>query len=73
MSKNPFTTLARLLLLVSPIAGCTTADYRDSADTETYAAIADKAELVPGVSPGVSIDQIEGVSLEGVPVNAEVF
>ena len=55
------------------LAACSGTAYRDSADSETYAAIADKTGLVPGMTEKVVVDEEQIVSLEGLPVNSRRF
>lgn len=61
-------TAAGLLL-----AACSGTAYRNSADSETYAAIAGKADLVPGMTEEVAVDEQRAVDLEGMPVNSLSF
>ena len=62
-----------LLTLSSILLSCTNNAYRRSADEETYAAIAGKSALVPGVSGQIGIDEQVAVDLSPYPVNNEVF
>lgn len=64
-----FALLAAGLLL----AGCSGNAYRNSADSETYAAIAGKAELVPGMTGEVAVDEERVVDLGALPVNSLSF
>ncbi|MEX2469154.1 MAG: TolC family protein [Pseudohongiellaceae bacterium] len=59
-----------LLLL---LGACSTTDYRESADRETYAAIAGKAGQVPGMTESVDIDNETAVNLSVFPVNNASF
>lgn len=64
-----------LITLIFPlfILACGNADYRRSADRETYAAIADKSDQVPGMSAQVGIDSQTAVDLSDYPVNEESY
>ncbi len=55
------------------LTGCTNSAYERSADEETYAAIADKSELVPGMSEAVNINQQMQVDLDGFALNEASF
>ena len=55
------------------LAACTTASYQRSADEESYQAITEKADLVPGVSNQVAIDEDKLVDLSGFAVNSDSF
>ena len=57
----------------SLLAACSGTAYRNSADSETYAAIAGKADLVPGMTEEVAVDEQRAVDLEGMPVNSLSF
>jgi len=62
--------------LVGILCSCSNGYYRDSADRETYAAIASKTELVPGMSDQIGIDDsavVESVNLDGFEVNNSSF
>ena len=53
--------------------GCSNSAYRNSADEETYEAIADKAPLVAGMSDQVLIDEEKQVDLTAFQVNNQVY
>lgn len=55
------------------LAACSGNAYRNSADGETYAAIAGKADLVPGMTEEVVVDEQRVVDLDGLPVNSLSF
>jgi|TARA_B100000959_G_scaffold99100_1_gene104791 outer membrane protein TolC len=55
------------------MAACTNASYRRSADDESYQAIADKSELVPGMNSGVVVDEEQIVDLSAYQTNSESF
>ena len=59
-----------LLLL---LGACSATDYRESADRETYAAIAGKTDQVPGMTQTVDIDSAVAVDLSGYAVNSASF
>ena len=45
-----------LLTAAILVAGCSTTQYRESADKEAYAAIAEKSPAVPNMAPAFTID-----------------
>ncbi len=49
------------------LCGCTTNQYRRSADHEVYRAIAQKAPLVTNMEPHFTIEQTNTLRLEGLP------
>lgn len=55
------------------LAACTAGAYKRSADDESYSAITGKAELVPGMSSQVGIDDYFQPDLTGFPVNSDSF
>ena len=55
------------------LAACSGNAYRNSADSETYAAIAGKSDLVPGMTEEVEVDEQRVVDLEAFPVNSLSF
>lgn len=61
------------IVLILTLSACTNNAYRRSADAEGYAAITDKAPLVPGMSAQIGIDEMTEVDLSGLPVNNEYF
>ncbi len=64
------------ILLVVAVTGCTAGHYRQSADNETYTAIAGKTEQVPGTTLEVDIDpaaSVESVDLAGYARNQQLF
>lgn len=62
------------LLVGVGLLGCSTGHHRQSADTETYALIAEKYPLVPGVTEQVSIDfGSEPADLSGFAANTATF
>ena len=68
--------LRKLLILqifMCALAACTVASYQRSADEESYQAIAEKADLVPGVSNQVVVDEDKLVDLSGFAVNSDSF
>jgi outer membrane protein TolC len=52
--------------------GCSTSQYRRSADKESYGAIAAKSPGVKNMDPNFTIEQTNSLSLEGVPTVTEV-
>ncbi|MCB1672492.1 MAG: TolC family protein [Gammaproteobacteria bacterium] len=64
------------MLLVVVMAACTSGHYRQSADNETYTAIADKTALVPGMTREVDLDPaatVESVDLSAFAQNQQIF
>lgn len=55
------------------LAACSGNAYRNSADSETYAAIAGKTDLVPGMTEEIAVDEQLVANLDGLPVNALRF
>ena len=55
------------------LAACTAGSYKRSADEESYQAIAEKADLVPGVSNQVVIDEEKLVDLSRLTINSDSF
>ena len=64
-----------LLIIAFPVflLGCSSAHYKDSADSESYAAIAEKTPLVPGMSSEVVIDEEKIIDLSPYPQNSDSF
>ena len=62
-----------LALIGGGLIGCSNGAYRDSADEETYGAIADKAPLVAGMSDQVLINEERQVDLSSFQVNNQSF
>jgi outer membrane protein TolC len=62
-----------VLLFGSALLGCTNNYYRQDADQESYEAIADKTDLVPGMSANIGIDEERIVDLSGFPTNEDSF
>src|SRR5688572_25458861 len=60
------------LLLMITLAGCTTNYYRKSADKETYHTIAAQSPLVNNMDPNFTIEETNGVPLDGYPVATNV-
>ena len=61
------------LMLAAPLLAACAGVARNSADGETYAAIAGKADLVPGMTDQISVDEERFVSLDGLPINPLSF
>ena len=55
------------------LAACTAGSYKRSADEESYQVIAEKADLVPGVSNQVVIDEEKLVDLSRLIINSDSF
>jgi outer membrane protein TolC len=67
---------AKLLFLCAFSAlllACTNAAYKQSADTESYAAIDQKTPMVPGMTEQVVIDEPVVVDLSPYPVNNQLY
>lgn len=62
-----------LALSTGVLMGCTNSAYKRSADQESYAVIADKSELVPGMSNQVTIDEEREIDLSQFPDNNGSF
>ena len=62
-----------LALIGASLIGCGNSAYRNSADEETYGAIADKAPLVAGMSDQVLIDEEKQVDLTSFQVNNQIY
>ena len=60
-----------VLLFGSALLGCTNNYYRQDADQESYEAIAEKTDLVPGMSANIGIDEERIVDLSGFPTNED--
>lgn len=65
--------LVSLILPLSLLVACTSADYKNSADRESYGLIADKSDQVAGMTDAVVIDQMPQVDLRAYPVNNDAF
>ena len=61
------------LVLAAPLLAACAGVARNSADGETYAAIAGKADLVPGMTDQIMVDEERFVSLDGLPINPLSF
>lgn len=55
------------------LTACTAGSYKRSADEESYQVIAEKADLVPGVSNQVVIDEEKLVDLSRLTINSDSF
>lgn len=64
---------AAAALLAALLAGCSAQAHREGADRRSYAAIAGKAPLVPGMTGDVRVDGAGAPELGALPVNREVF
>ena len=76
MSNKVMLKLRKLLILQSfmcALAACSAASYQRSADEESYQAITEKADLVPGVSNQVVVDEDKLVDLSGFAINSDSF
>ncbi|MEQ8409597.1 MAG: TolC family protein [Gammaproteobacteria bacterium] len=66
-------TSFNLLLAVLALVGCSASENRDNADRETYAAISDKATLVPGMSEAINIDSQVEIDLSEFAVSEDSY
>ena len=58
-----------LLCITTVILGCSAPSFKRSADEESYGAISQKANLVPGMTSQVVLDEISELNLEGFELN----
>ncbi len=70
--KNTFKSLF-LCAFAALLLACSSAHFKQSADTETYATIDQKTELVPGMTSQVVIDEEKEINLGPYPVNNQRF
>ena len=70
---KPASKIFALLTAGTLLAACSGTAYRNSADNETYTAIAGKSDLVPGMTEEVEVDEQRVVDLAGFPVNSLSF
>ena len=68
-----FHKILLIALSGSVLMACTNSAYKRSADQESYAVIADKSELVPGMSSQVAIDVQQEIDLSQFPINNSSF
>ena len=76
MPAKPMKSIAKIIVVLlsgSALLGCTANSYRQDADQETYEAIADKTNLVPGMTERIAIDEEKTVDLSGFPTNEESY
>jgi len=62
-----------LFSITSVMLGCSAASYKGSADEESYGAISEKSDLVPGMTTAVIVDEMQEFDLAGFEVNNESF
>lgn len=62
-----------LCAFAAVLVACSSASYKQSADTESYAAIDEKTDLVPGMTSEVVIDEPVEVDLSPYPVNNQSY
>ena len=62
-----------LLSIISVMLGCSAASYKGSADDESYEAITEKSDLVPGMTREVIIDEVQEFDLAGFELNNASF
>ena len=55
------------------LAACSSNSYKESADNESYQAIAGKSELVPGMSQQVLVDEEKVVDLDAFAINEDSY
>lgn len=73
MTRPLLKPLVSLTLPLTVLVACTSADYKNSADRESYGLISDKSDQVAGMTGEVIIDQMPDVDLSTYPVNNEAF
>ena len=57
------------LLAGGALVSCTANSYRQDVDKETYEAIADKTNLVPGMTQRIGINEEKDADLSSLPTN----
>ena len=62
-----------LLGITSLMFGCSVSKQKTSADDESYYAIADKSDMVPGMTSQVVVDEVREINLDSFEVNNESF
>ena len=62
-----------VLLAGGALVSCTANSYREGADQETYEAIADKTNLVPGMTQRIGINEEKDADLSSLPTNEDSF
>lgn len=72
-SMKSIEKISLVLLCSGTLLGCTANSYRQDADQETYEAIADKTDLVPGMTEEIRIDRDLSADLNGFEQNQESF
>ena len=55
------------------LAACSSNSYKESADNESYQAIAGKSELGPGMSQQVLVDEEKVVDLDAFAINEDSY
>jgi len=65
--------LSVVLLSGSALVSCTANSYRIGADQETYEAIADKTNLVPGMTQRIEIDEEKSIDLSSLSTNEDSY
>jgi outer membrane protein TolC len=76
MLAKPLKLIAKLsivLLCGGALVSCTANSYRKDADQETYEAIEDKTNLVPGMTQRIGIDEAKDVDLSSLPTNEDSY
>ena len=62
-----------MLLVGGTLVSCTANSYRQGADQETYEAIADKTNLVPGMTQRIGINEEKDADLSNLPTNVDSY
>ena len=70
-SMKIITKISIGLLAGGALVSCTANSYRQDADKETYEAIADKTNLVPGMTQRIGINEEKDIDLSSLPVNVD--
>lgn len=76
MLAKPMKIIAKFSIVLlggSALLGCTMNSYRQDADQETYEAIADKTDLVPGMTERIQIDEEKVADLSALPTNEDSY
>ncbi len=60
-----------LLGITSLMLGCSVSKQKTSADDESYYAIADKSDMVPGMTSQVVVDEVREINLDSFEVNSD--
>jgi len=76
MLAKPMKLIAKLSIVLvggGALLSCTANSYRQGADKETYEAIADKSNLVPGMTERIGIDEQKNVDMSSLMTNEDSY